>query len=160
MVDAVKRPSTKLTPAAEQRRTVDFRRDVMPIIAGNCVRCHSGADAPVHLTADLAAVARDDGNALFNRTYESLLASGRGKYIQPGKARKSPLIWRLYGRNTSRPWDGVGAVPAPGKMPPDGAPALTEDEKRTFVEWIDMGALWDGIPAVAAPDSDNSGGGQ
>ncbi len=31
-------------------------------------------------------------------------------------------------------------------MPPDSSQALTEDEKRTFIEWIDMGALWDGIP--------------
>jgi hypothetical protein len=33
-------------------------------------------------------------------------------------------------------------------MPPDGSQPLTEDERRTFVEWIDMGALWDGIPGV------------
>ena len=31
-------------------------------------------------------------------------------------------------------------------MPPAGSEPLTEDEKRTIVEWIDMGALWDGIP--------------
>jgi hypothetical protein len=31
-------------------------------------------------------------------------------------------------------------------MPPASSEELTEDEKRTFVEWIDMGALWDGIP--------------
>jgi hypothetical protein len=31
-------------------------------------------------------------------------------------------------------------------MPPNGHEALSKDEKRTFVEWIDMGASWDGIP--------------
>ena len=45
-------------------------------------------------------------------------------------------------------------------MPPSEAVALTEDERRTFSEWIDMGALWDGIPG---PDNlpghqQNSGG--
>ena len=156
VVDAVKRPSIKLTLAPQQRRTVDFRRDVMPIIAAKCVGCHGQADAPIHLTADLAA-ASDSSPGRFNRSYQSLLAPGtkpgQGKHVHSGAARKSPLIWRLYGRNTSRPWDGMESVPAPKKMPPAGAPALTEDEKRTFVEWIDMGALWDGLPAVeeAAP---------
>ena len=30
--------------------------------------------------------------------------------------------------------------------PPPGALQLTDDEKLTFVEWIDLGAHWDGIP--------------
>jgi len=34
---------------------------------------------------------------------------------------------------------------------------LTEDERRTFVEWIDMGALWDGIPE--APHTNKQMGG-
>jgi len=162
MVEAVKRPSTRLTLAPAKRRTVDFRRDIMPIVKGKCARCHAGAEAPVQLTEEMAPVARADGAALFNRTYESLLTSKRpsqqGTYVQPGKARTSPLIWRLYGRNTSRPWDEVDSVSAPGKMPPAGAPALTEDEKRTFVEWIDMGALWDGIPPIEASPEDSGGG--
>lgn len=163
MVEAVKRPSTKLTLAPARRRTVDFRRDVMPIVKGKCVRCHAGAEAPVHFTDAMSPVARSDGTAFFNRTYGSLLASKQeplqGKYVHPGKARTSPLIWRLYGRNTSRPWDEVGSGKTVTPMPPDGAPVLTDDEKRTFVEWIDMGALWDGIPAVAAPVSEDRGGG-
>jgi hypothetical protein len=31
-------------------------------------------------------------------------------------------------------------------MPPEGAATLTDDEKRTFIEWIDTGALWDVSP--------------
>ena len=158
MVEAVKRPSTKLTLAPAQRRTVDFRRDVMPIVKGKCMRCHAGTQAPVRFTEDASA-----DRTAFNQTYESLLASvadtPQGRYVHPGRARTSSLIWRLYGRNTSRPWDETGSVKTPGKMPPEGAPALSDNEKRTFVEWIDMGALWDGLPAVTAPPSDNGGGG-
>lgn len=157
MVDAVKRPSMKLTLSPAKRRTVDFRRDVMPIVQGKCVRCHARADAPVRLTAETSAE-----TTTFNQTYENLLASTEGaphtQYVHPGQARTSPLIWRLYGRNTSRPWDEVGSVETPGRMPPAGAPALTEEQKRTFVEWIDMGALWDGIPPIEASPEDRGGG--
>jgi hypothetical protein len=162
VVDAVKRPSDKLMLPAEERRIVDFRRDVMPIVVGKCVRCHAGVDAPVRFTSELTAPPR---NGLpFNQTYRNLLSLGpqsqQGQYVHPGRARISPLIWRLYGRNTSRPWDHVNRTKTPARMPPDGAPALTDQEKRAFVEWIDTGALWDGLPAVESSPSDNSGGGQ
>jgi hypothetical protein len=156
MVDAVKRASTKLTLPAEERRTVDFRRDVMPIVAGKCAACHGDAGG-----LSLA----DDGNGTgsFNQAYRNLLAAGdgpgRGKYVHSGRARTSPLIWHLYGRNTSRSWDGADKAGTPRLMPPDGAPALTEGEKRTFVEWVDMGALWDGVPRVG-PQQEEQGGGR
>ena len=157
MVDAVKRPSTRLTLAPTKRRTVDFRRDIMPIIQGKCVRCHAGAEAPVRLTAETSAE-----TTIFNQTYENLLASTEraphNQYVHPGQARRSPLIWRLYGRNTSRPWDKLGSVETPGRMPPVGMPALTEDEKLTFVEWIDMGALWNGMAPIEASPEDSGGG--
>jgi hypothetical protein len=46
------------------------------------------------------------------------------------------------------------------RMPPAESQALTEDERRTFVEWIDMGALWDGIPGPDnLPGYKQNGGG-
>jgi hypothetical protein len=164
LVEAVTRPSVKLTLPAKQRRTVDFRRDIMPIIAGKCIRCHDQDGSSPHLTDDPSPTTRANGKAYFNRSYESLLAAGSrpgyGKYVHPGKARTSPLIWHIFGRNTSRPWDNTFSQENIAQMPPKQHKALTEDEKRTFVEWIDMGALWDGIPG---PDTfpaqrQNSGG--
>jgi hypothetical protein len=150
LVSAVARPSVKLTLPPERRRTVDFRRDMMPIIAQRCVTCHAKPDSPLCLTQDLSPAKHFSNEPCFNRTYESLLAPGSqpgyGKYVHAGKARTSPLIWRIFGRNTSRPWDATFSQRHVAPMPPDQSPALTEDEKRTFVEWIDMGALWDGIP--------------
>jgi len=154
MVDAVKRPSIKLTLPAERRRTVDFRRDVMPIIAGKCAQCHGKADSTVHLSAELSLVGAEGEKACFNRSYQSLLSPsnrpGYGKYVHPGRARTSPLVWHLFGRNMSRPWDDTFSPKIMAPMPPVGSAAMTEGEKRTFVEWIDMGALWDGI---AGPDN-------
>ena len=159
LAKALTRPSIKLTLPAERRRTVDFRRNVMPIIAKKCVRCHADTGSVLRLTSDAA------GNTYFNQSYENLLAPGKepdtGKYVHPGRARTSPLTWRIFGRNTSRPWDRTYSRESIQQMPPPEAEALTEDEKRTFVEWIDAGALWDGVPGPdALPGSKNSIGDQ
>jgi hypothetical protein len=169
-VQAVQRPAVKLTLPPDRRRTVDFRRDVMPIVRGKCGRCHDGEGTELALTEEPVGG--------FNRAYASLLVTEEGgggqqsavsggqsalnrvvgKYIHPGQARTSPLIWRLYGRNTSRPWD---ASYDPGQRyaghPPREAEQLTEDEKATFVEWIDLGALWDGIPGADEFSTELSG---
>ncbi len=150
-VGAVQRPAMKLTLPADKRRTVDFRRDVMPIINEKCAPCHPGRHAELDLRAERGSH--------FNRAYESLLAGDEvpaagdkpvaGKYVHPGQARTSPLIWRLFGRNTSRPWDESCRAKGPSRACPlPDAKPLTDDEKLTFVEWIDLGAHWDGIPGA------------
>lgn len=150
LVEAVTKPSIKLTLPPKRRRTVDFRRDVMPIIAGKCARCHDKSDAPLRLTGDMSGLSASGSETRFNMSYTNLLAEGsepgKGRYVHPGRARTSPVIWHIFGRNTSRPWDGEAGKQAVPMMPAEGRVLLSEDEKRTFVEWIDMGALWDGIP--------------
>lgn len=169
MVEAVKKPSIPLTLPPDRRRRVDFRRDVMPIIEAKCVSCHGPASTP--RLDGASELVRHGVYAYFNRAYESLLAahetardrSAFGRYVHAGRARTSPLVWHLFGRNTSRPWD----LPARSgaqvtSMPPEGARALTEDERRTFVEWIDTGALWDlwaGKEKETKSSSGRSGGG-
>ncbi len=171
LVKALTRPSIKLTLPPQRRRTVDFRRDIMPVIAKKCVRCHNKAGSTPRLTHELSLVTRPGGapakrepKAYFNRSYESLLAEGNqpgcGKYVHAGRARTSPLIWHIFGRNTSRPWDNMFSQKQIPRMPPGESQALTEDERRTFVEWIDMGALWDGIPGPDnLPGYKQNGGG-
>jgi len=145
---AVQRPGMKLTLPPERRRTVGFRRDVMPIILDKCTSCHDNDGKPPDL--------RDQADRHFNLAYQNLLAVGCktvednepvvGRYIYPGKARASYLIWRLYGRNTSRPWDRSYSPEQTFEAhPPPEAEQLTDDEKLTIVEWIDLGALWGGI---------------
>jgi len=151
---AVRKPAVNLTLLAEKRRSVDFRRDVMPIIADKCAPCHNSATASLDLRAERQHP--------FNRAYASLLSKGMpslrsdvhpadlpvvGKYVHPGQARTSPLIWRLFGRNTSRPWDAAYSPKQSLPIcPPAGADPLTDDEKLILIEWIDLGAHWDGIP--------------
>ena len=118
LVEAVARPAIQLTLPPERRRTVTFTRDVQPIFERSCASasCHGGAAAPQVMNADQL------------RTRVA------------GAARLSPLVWSLFGQDLRRPWDD-GAVAKPvSLMPPEGASPLTEDEKRTIIEWIDMGA--------------------
>ena len=150
LVEALTRPSVKLTLPPQRRRTVDFRRDIMPIVANKCAGCHNKPDASLRLAPETPPATASEANSLPNRAYANLLAPadipGQGKYVHPGQARTSPLIWNIFGRNTSRPWDGdVSQKPLIRKMPPTQAAALTEGEKRAFVEWIDLGAAWENI---------------
>lgn len=152
LVQAVTRPSVKLTLPPERRRTVDFRGDIMPIVAGKCAGCHNKPDASLRLAPEASPATTSGANSLPNGAYANLLAAddkpGHGKYVHPGQARTSPLIWNIFGRNTSRPWDGAASQkPLIMKMPPPTATALTESETRAFVEWIDIGAAWENILA-------------
>ena len=119
MVNAVTKPSVRLTLLPERRRLVTFEQDIRPIFRTKCATetCHGGSGS-VGLES-LAEVRAHVGPA----------------------ARTSPLVWHLFGRNTLRPWDhplpGIGTVE---RMPPEGGVPLTDLERRLILEWIDLGA--------------------
>ncbi len=94
-----------------------------------------------------------------NGTWRQTNAS---RYIRRFQSRRSLLIWKLFGQrldgwsNAEHPTEATpgdaGTLP-PGAdpneadldfigspMPPSGSPQLTEEEKRTFARWIDLGA--------------------
>jgi Hydrazine synthase alpha subunit middle domain len=121
---AITRPSVPLTLPPERRRAVDFERDIRPLLSGKCASpvCHFGAVPPrLDNRADLA------------------------KLVVPGRSRVSPLVWSLFGSVTARPWDGPQPARKVRPMPPPGSPPLTDDERRTILEWIDLGALFGGL---------------
>jgi hypothetical protein len=146
MVDALKQSSIPLTLPPERRRTVDFRRDIVPILQRTCSRCHANGSPRL----DFSDLASAEASGTWGSAYRSLLsqdAEGRYLYVQPGQARRSRLIWSVLGRVTARPWDAPDATPGAGvkRMPPEG-PALRPLERRMLVEWVDLGAAWDGLP--------------
>lgn len=150
LVEAVTRPAVQLTLPPERRRTIDFCADVAPILERNCVKCHAQRQPFMRLATKQGDVHTHE---TAYPTYESLLArdaSGRYTYAHPGQARTSLLIWRIMGRNTARPWDkGVAKTDNQiSRMPPAGSEALAAREKQILIEWIDLGAAWDGIPAA------------
>ena len=132
----------------EKRRTVDFRRDLQPIIDAKCANCHNASNPPdLSGGGELVAV---DGLAAFSRAYNSLLESQRGKdtnlggkYINPSSAINSLLIWRLYETPLSQFAPRENVFPVEGRVMHDKF--LTQDERYLFVEWADIGAQWDNI---------------
>jgi hypothetical protein len=129
LAHALTQPAVVMAPPEGERRIVDFRRDVRPILEQRCASCHSeGGESPLLVTA--AA-----GEGALREVYDRLLV----KHVEPGRARASRLTWHLLGRVTSRPWDE-----APGPVRPMPEPrTVTEEEIRTLASWIDLGALWD-----------------
>ncbi len=148
---ALGRPASNLMLAPERRRTVDFKRDIMPILQAKCVSCHRPQDTSIAVEA-------------FPKAYAELLfgvdEKGRGKFVDPGRARTSRVIWAIYGKNTSRPWDGVTATVQIKRMPPAGSPQLTEEEKRAITEWIDLGAQFKPVPSHPVHTSTSTRGQQ
>jgi hypothetical protein len=100
-------------PAPSQ--TVNFSKDVQPILAKNCRACHEGGAPPADLRLDSAT--------------GLLQGSVSGKVVIPGNARESLLLQRINGESGLR-------------MPLNGKP-LSSDEIATIRRWIEAGARID-----------------
>jgi len=143
-VKALDHPAALLNLPPESRRTVEFDRDVRPLVESRCLSCHGEGGAPPRLDA-----AAEGPRAAYRR----LLAS----HVVPGRARTSPLVWHLLGHGTSRPWDPPAAGTDVKPMPALHAP-LSPAERRTFIEWIDFGAAWGDETAPEATTVATGGG--
>lgn len=115
--------SGKADVAADDK-AVKFSRDIAPILAGNCVRCHNAQQKRGQF--DLS-------------TFDKLIAgAAKEKVIVPGKPDESELILRIRGESTGP------------KMPP-GQNNLAPETVAKIEEWVKAGALLDrGIDSKAA----------
>jgi hypothetical protein len=131
--EAAEIPGAQLPPPA--RTTVDFERDIRPILDQSCLRCHGPVRPKSHFRLD-------DRNAA--------LKGGRdGIDIIPGNSALSPLI-----RYVAKADDEI-------VMPPSNNPKLTDEQVGLLRAWIDQGAEWgisDLTPATAG-DAELSLGG-
>ncbi len=133
---ALSHPAPELLLPVERRRVVDFERDVQPILQAKCstTACHGKPG--------------DNQRGAPRRDLADYFGAPRGsQLLERGSARTSRLIWSIFGANTSRPWDKTFKDPAPPHMPPASSPQLTEDEKVTLIEWIDLGARLNPVPS-------------
>jgi hypothetical protein len=147
-VTALARPPNRLTLPPDKRRAVGFKEQIFPVLQARCANAHCHGHSQSILPVPTAGEDVDAG--VVWQLYTALLEheNGRGKYVDPGRARTSPLVWNLYGQDRQRPWDAtVPSSEARGwtvqKMPPERATPLTALELRLWVEWIDLGAQWD-----------------
>lgn len=107
-------PEPKLPPAAAQ--TVDFQKDIAPILRGSCIKCHSGEEAKGKLRME---------------TRELLMKGGEsGAVVVNGKSGESELIRLVVGLEKER------VMPAQG-------PRLKEEQIGLLRGWIDQGLKWD-----------------
>ena len=153
MVDAIIKPPVELTLPPARRRSVDFRHQIAPIIESKCAiaGCHvSGRTA-----LNFETTQNTTPDAAFSQVYEILIQPIQGRqnerYIVPGKAKESPLIWHLFGKQM-----GSGQILYTGKitrMPPGNS--LTPRERILFIEWIDLGVQWDSRAAIASECQSN-----
>ena len=99
--------------------SVDFERDVRPLLKARCYDCHGKETREAGLRLD--------------RKEAALAGSDSGLVIVKTDAEHSPLMMRLTSEDPAE------------VMPPDGDP-LTADELAVVRRWIDEGAHWpDGI---------------
>lgn len=99
-----------------QQSTVDYFKDIRPLLESRCYGCHQGGKA--------------QGDLRLN-DHASVLMGGEsdGPAVVPGAAEKSSLIDRI----TTHDQDYI--------MPPKGDP-LSADEVALLKQWIKAGAVW------------------
>ena len=104
---------------------VDYARDVKPLLAAHCIKCHGAAQQKGGLRADTAAALREGGDA--------------GPALKPGDSAGSIAVQAILGTH-----DEIARMPY--KKPP-----LAEGQVRLIRDWIDQGAL---APANEEPSND------
>ena len=109
---------TLSTGCARQPAPASYKRDVAPLLAEHCGRCH------------LAGGKGTQTSGLAMDSYEQLMEGTRfGPVIRSGEATGSTLIAVIEGR-----------VDPKIRMPLDGHNPLGPDEIRIIKRWIDEGA--------------------
>ncbi|MCE9611842.1 MAG: DUF1553 domain-containing protein [Chthoniobacter sp.] len=119
---------SQLPPPASA--TVDFARDIRPLLADRCVKCHGPEKQKGGLRLDAKARAMQGGDD--------------GKIIEPGKSAESRLIHLVAG------------LEADTVMPPkDKGERFTAAQIGLLRAWIDQGASWPDDGKVARVRSDH-----
>ncbi|HMJ66598.1 MAG TPA: DUF1549 domain-containing protein, partial [Candidatus Binatia bacterium] len=118
----------RVAPAAQT--TINFNRDVRPILAENCFACH-GPDN----NARKAGLRLDTKEGIFEQTKKHEPA------VAPGSLEKSELWARI---NAKDPDDIM--------PPPKSNKVLKPEQKELFKKWILAGAPWQGHWAYIKPE--------
>jgi mono/diheme cytochrome c family protein len=119
---------SKLPPAASVK--VDFARDIQPLLADRCVKCHGPEKQKGGLRLDAKGLAMQGGDD--------------GKIIESGKSAESRLIHLVAG------------LEADTVMPPkDKGERLTGAQIGLLRAWIDQGVSWPGDGKVARMRSEH-----
>src|SRR6266540_4428021 len=130
LIGAVAGASAKLPPEQQQKlpppaaRAVEFQRDIQPIFAASCIKCHGRGKAKGGFKLD---------------TRETFLKGGdSGPVAEAGLSAESYLIELVSGL------DPDNVMPAKGSK-------LTTNQVGLLRAWIDQGLAWEAGITFAKP---------
>jgi hypothetical protein len=135
---SVVEPPDEEPPAPPPDEEVSFLTDIQPIFDANCIRCHSGATAPLGL--DLS-----EGVSFGNLVNQPSLEFQSHMRVNPGDSR-TPCETGLGSGDGSEIVEKISGcpdtpgVPSFGGLMPLGGPFLSAEEIDLIIEWIDAGA--------------------
>lgn len=114
--------STQLPPPA--RETVDFSRQIQPLLAERCYGCHG--------------LKRQESGLRLDQREAALKGGDHGPAWLPGKSGESLIVAVLAGAHKE-----VQAMPKKGEK-------LTSEQVGWFRAWVDQGAIWPSTPVSKA----------
>jgi len=144
-VDALIKPPVELTTAPGQRRTVDFINQIAPLMDSKCFisGCHVSGDIFRNLAGIENLSDSKTYNSYFNKLFNPVKSKTIKKYIVPGQAKNSSLIWHLLGdRMQAKSMATMKKVSQPAST----HSAIKSEYIISFIEWIDLGAQWNIVP--------------
>ncbi|MEM8953944.1 MAG: SUMF1/EgtB/PvdO family nonheme iron enzyme [Verrucomicrobiota bacterium] len=110
-----------LPAAAENKKkasnTVDFARDIKPILESACISCHGPDDQKGDVRLDSLVALKEEGDS--------------GPILTPGDAEDSSIYW-----TTDLPEDDDLV------MPPKKADRLSEKQQELLKTWVNEGGHW------------------
>ena len=105
------------TVAGGEEGSIDFAREVQPIFAKRCYKCHGPG--------------KNEGGLRLNSREAALAELDSGEVaVNPGKVESSAILHRITSTDDDE------------RMPPKGKP-LTEKEAAAIRAWVEQGAGWD-----------------
>ncbi|MEC9091935.1 MAG: DUF1549 domain-containing protein, partial [Planctomycetota bacterium] len=109
--------TTAGTPANAQQSSIEFNRDIRPILSDRCFQCHGPDDQ------------KREGNIRFDLETEAKKNLGGYRAIVPGDSQHSELVTRIFSEDSDE------------RMPPEiSGKSLSAAEKELLKQWINQGA--------------------
>lgn len=161
-LDAQGQTTVRTLPA--HATTVEYHRDVEPILDRRCASCHGGAAPAAGLPLSSHAGTLDRDGTAWPVPYFQLVRDTEGelsgpplseygrwftpqltRYLRAFQSRQSLLLWKVWGerldgrRNEDR-GDDLDYLPSAAHPNGVGVPGMTADEKMTLARWVDLGA--------------------
>jgi hypothetical protein len=140
LADAVIKPAIDLS-LSDKKRTIDFKNQVAPIIKAKCATddCHVSGKAFPSLMDREDNKEQSDSRLVFEALLKSSHGKQEGRYIIPGNAKNSPMVWHILDLQeylVSKSEEMQETSKILNKQ-------LSDQEKKMMIEWVDSGAYWD-----------------